>query len=120
MQDKHRQGQQMRTAAERTLQPLFISSFVTSASLPALSGPDSSITVDSGDACTPSSAQCAGSQAQQDLLGRMSNVTFAESEEQACKEFTRPGRRSPIRALEPSSALSICTVHDGTIKFFAM
>ena len=70
MQDKHRQGQQMRTAAERTLQPLFISSFVTSASLPALSGPDSSITVDSGDACTPSSAQCAGSQAQQELLGR--------------------------------------------------
>ena len=69
MQDNHRQGEQMHTAADRTLQPLFISSFVTSASLPALSGPDSSITVDSRDACTPSSAQCTGSQAQQALLG---------------------------------------------------
>ena len=57
IEDKHRQGLQTRTAAERTLQPLFISSLVTSASLPALSGPDSSITVDSGDTCMPSSAR---------------------------------------------------------------
>ena len=66
----------MRTAADRTLQPLFMSSFVTSASLPALSGPDSSITVDSGDTCVPSSAQCTGSQAQQEHFGSDAQCKF--------------------------------------------